>query len=117
MTANQSKPARPALVYSPLTVSQAFVVRILLPQGRMLAIVPPKSGRVALDNGAQVTVKYATFQRLMQLGALERVPYGERQEYYALSDTGRALWDEHCRIEGTPSYDHRIDGSMADRRS
>ncbi len=95
----------------PLTVTQALVVRALLPPHRMLALKPPHSGTIRLTHDV-LTVKHQTFKRLQALGALVRdvaeTEAGQR-EVYRLSDVGRTLWAEHCRMQGQPRHDPTID--------
>ncbi len=96
---------------SPLTVTQALVVRALLPQHRTLALKPPHSGTIRLARDV-LTVKHQTFKRLQLLGALvldDRETQAGQREVYRLSDAGRVLWAEHCSIEGYPRYDPAID--------
>lgn len=95
----------------PLTVTQAKVVRALLPPHRTLALKPPHSGTIRLARDV-LTVKHQTFKRLQLLGALvldDRETQAGQREVYRLSDAGRVLWAEHCSIEGYPRYDPAID--------
>ncbi|MDP9314347.1 MAG: hypothetical protein M3R24_26285 [Chloroflexota bacterium] len=95
----------------PLTVTQAKVVRALLPPHRTLALKPPHSGTIRLARDV-LTVKHQTFRRLQQLGALildaGETEAGQR-EVYRLSDTGRAVWAEQCLVAGQPRPDPAID--------
>lgn len=111
-----SAPAAPAkrtpprvFEYGPFSVVQAHVVRALVPAGRRLEIQPPNSGRVLIPPRGEVRVKFATFSRLQQMGALDQLSSSGSFQVYALNDAGRKLWDEHCRIEGKPRYDPEID--------
>ncbi len=104
-------PAVPKPVYSPLTVTQALVLRALVPPHRTLQIEPPRAGTIRLAYDV-LLVKYQTFKRLQALGAMELDEEESSHspcQIYRLSKQGRALWDEHCRIEGTPSSDPAID--------
>ncbi|MDP9312409.1 MAG: hypothetical protein M3R24_16255 [Chloroflexota bacterium] len=114
LAAQERQPRRSgthAVHYSPLTVTQALVVRALLPPHRTLALKPPHSGTIRLSRDV-LTVKHHTFKRLQALDALV-LDVGETQagqrEVYRLSDEGRALWAEYCRIEGQPRHDPTID--------
>lgn len=114
LAAREQQPTRKVsrtIEYSPLTVTQALVVRALMPPQRTLVIMPPQRGTIRLTRDV-LPVKHQTFNRLQELGALvldmaESVP-GKR-EVYRLGEQGRALWSEHCRIEGAPRHDPDID--------
>ena len=114
LAALEHKPRRSAprtVEYSPLTVTQALVVRALLSPQRTLIITPPQRGSIRLTRDV-LPVKYQTFNRLQELGALVLDPVESqpgKREVYRLGEQGRALWSEHCRIEGAPRYDPDID--------
>ncbi len=104
-------PAVPRPVYSPLTVTQALVLRALVPPHRTLQIEPPRAGTIRLAYDV-LLVKYQTFKRLESLGALDLAEEESRlspRQIYRLSERGRGLWGEHCRIEGKPTRDPAID--------
>lgn len=95
-----------------LSSAQAHVIRALRPAGRILFIHPPGSGIIYLARGT-LTVRQATFDRLVRLGALVAAPDRPAKDgAHVLTARGNELWVHSCETTGQPSFDPGIDGPL-----